>query len=108
MSAKYELSVQVDQTGNIYAQSIVLGTYDTLQEASDALDAAVIPGVRGPGCMAVRRVIEKPDDYILSRDGKPLFRGSEAACMAKLHSLCPASIDHATKHEGYAIEEATP
>jgi len=40
----------------------------------------------------------------VTRDGAELYRGTEADCFGWLQRHQPASVHHATTHEGYAIE----
>jgi len=43
------------------------------------------------------------DQYVLTRDGREVTRGSEAEIWAWMHSNLGYSIDHALRHEGYTI-----
>ncbi len=46
------------------------------------------------------------DMYILKRDGKELFRGTENECYFKLQKIQPQSHAWAIKWEGYSVEPA--
>jgi hypothetical protein len=42
--------------------------------------------------------------HIVSRDGIARYIGTESQCWQWLHDASPASIDHATTHEGWRLE----
>ena len=42
-------------------------------------------------------------DYVLSKDGEVVFRGTESECYAELHKKSPHSWHHSTTHEGWKI-----
>ncbi len=43
------------------------------------------------------------DQYVLTRDGKEVTRGTEQQVWAWMHRNVSSSVDHALKHEGYRI-----
>ena len=46
------------------------------------------------------------DRYELTRDGKPVLRGTEGEIWRYLHRVHSGSVSHALKHEGYTITAA--
>lgn len=49
--------------------------------------------------------MSKKKAFVLSRDGKELFKGTHNECFEKLLDIQCASVHHAIKHEGYKIKE---
>jgi len=47
-------------------------------------------------------------DYILTRDGKEVTRGTELHCLKWLHARHGYSASHALAHEGYALKQECP
>ena len=46
------------------------------------------------------------EQFILSRDGKEVLKGSECACLDYIHNNHCYSMDHACKYEGYSFKPA--
>lgn len=44
------------------------------------------------------------DQYVLTRDGREVMRGTESQIWKWMHANVSSSVDHALRHEGYKIE----
>lgn len=45
--------------------------------------------------------------YCVKRDGKKLFEGTENECWEYIQKNTSYSFDHATKYEGWSVEQTT-